>query len=1294
MIYLTFDTNIWIYSLDESWQIENNLDYLEPWIQNGEIKLLHPEIIFSEWEKHEYEQVKNRQKKLKDFFEMAEEILPSAFFEEYKDTNTQKKIIEDQLDRAKKVIFQSEKIPKYQEVIDRIIRDGINKKAPLHKKSSIADAIIVYSLIHYAKLNKGNTYYFISNNTVDFYQKTNKKSNIHDDLKQDFEDNNIKAYTTLNQLINTLKSIHQLKVDPDIQIKRKERIRNKIKEKVYNPEYENLFESDENQYIQNLDTFDFILSKTKPTNEQVIYILALVDSDDSYERDFFKRLEKQAWFYILKRKGMFSAKNNPAPVPSKGGGYIIPIWHPITYLKKISLQIKNSDSNIPPEELISIINEVCKSPVDNNHTWIDFINILSNLPNCKIPNTTLEFLPVWFTGNFDTILLSYKICEKLLPKFLPQNPTQEDILKEEIILKHLLSIKMEKLTEINTQGFDSSKYSTRIYLYALIKTIIDEKLSTKIAKHCSNEIITNIAKTIKDLQLNFPNGINPSFKVEDQSITLSVMINNENLHLSIIKESDGSRPFNQKSIAKYEYLSDNEIEEEIISFLKQYNIYEENKSNQKALLRTIYILKNGVNQPIRYDSIENLILGKKYGEKLEDELSFLFIELLNEKVKQQPEFGIELLRKISFDIFYRLPFFKRVALYIISNNWESCNTIFWELVQEDDPLGIFSNYYLEKDLYSLIHAHQLSYCEEENRIIQNIINNEPKQEFGIEIDSTTEMLWRLQWYSALRESPPFKDLYIKTSKTLGKDHTSFEDPIVHTTLVGSKSPLDLEEIIQSENKDIVELIQTFRPTDSWQEPSISGFTDAIKQAIKKDPQKFANELKVYTDTPIIYIYNITIGLQEAWKNHKDFDWESVLLFYRSYLLENKHNSKNKKLANDGWGTKPEWILGAIGDLLLEGMREDAHAFELALLPIAKEILINMVGQLKKTNEYQTSNMDPPTYYLNSTAGKTLRALLDYSLRRARNTKSEDNIPIWEQDIIELFESTLHKEIIDIFILIGVNARQFNYLNQDWTTDRISEFYNIDSLYWNAFFSSYIWGNQILTKDMYILLLPHFKRAFDEDILENKNNNTNYVKHIVSFYLRGFDNLENNGLINTFIIQAGANQILHLVEFILYNYNLINQLAYNNNNSLEELIIKLWGTIETKYDGTGDDIERDTFSRLSQLIMYVSVLNNTNTKRITSSACYITRYDHKISVIDNLIRLKDTGESFETASYVSRILESINFDSFISTLDIKKTIDLVNYLYLNEQKDAADKFCNKRAQLGDDFLNETYSKYQD
>jgi PIN domain len=376
MIYLTFDTNIWIYSLDESWTIENQLDYLEPWIENSEVRILLPKMIISEWADHEETQTKEREKKLREFFEMAEEILPSAFFAEYKEPANQRKIIQNQLQRAKNIIDKAEIIPDYPEVKTKVIENGILKKAPMHKKSSIADALIVYSLIHFAKLNPGNHYFFISKNTEDFYETKDNKKIIHNHLKSDFDSFNIKAYQTLNELTNHLRVFHGLKNDENLRQIRKDRLKNKLSERVYNPEYENVTADIDSGFIQNLSTIDFILKENKPTKEQVIFILALIDTDNNYEREFYSRITRNiVWFKILKQKGVFKPKN----VSNN-----IQFWQPLIFLYKISVKIKSGEDLELIDEIINIITSFSEFPLHDFHTWQALLNILNNLPNDSI----------------------------------------------------------------------------------------------------------------------------------------------------------------------------------------------------------------------------------------------------------------------------------------------------------------------------------------------------------------------------------------------------------------------------------------------------------------------------------------------------------------------------------------------------------------------------------------------------------------------------------------------------------------------------------------------------------------------------------------------------------------------------------------------------------------------------------------------------------------------------------------------------------------------------------------------
>ena len=49
MIYLTFDSDIWLNSLKESGEENNFIDSLEYWIENGHVKILLPENVIEEW---------------------------------------------------------------------------------------------------------------------------------------------------------------------------------------------------------------------------------------------------------------------------------------------------------------------------------------------------------------------------------------------------------------------------------------------------------------------------------------------------------------------------------------------------------------------------------------------------------------------------------------------------------------------------------------------------------------------------------------------------------------------------------------------------------------------------------------------------------------------------------------------------------------------------------------------------------------------------------------------------------------------------------------------------------------------------------------------------------------------------------------------------------------------------------------------------------------------------------------------------------------------------------------------
>jgi len=1292
MIYLTFDSNIWIYSLDESWQIENQLDYLEPWIQKGEVKLLLPKMIIAEWSKHEKEQVEEREKKLREFFGMAEEILPSAFFSEYKEPATQRKIIDDQLNRANKLILQCEIIPDYSEVKDRIVIDGITRKAPLHRKSNIADAIIVFSLIHYAERNQGHHYFFISNNTEDFYQKSNGTKEIHQDLKADFNSNNIQSFTTLNQLIFFLKTAHGLNVDENIILNRKERIRNKIKEKVYNPEYDKLIESGENSYIQNINTIEFILKETKPTKEQVIFVLALMDSDGAYERDFYKRLSKASWFEILNRKGVFKPENNPSPVQVKEG-IRIPFWEPLRYLERLSLQIKNGEKHELIDSIITIINNASKNPVDNFQTWYVFIKIIINLPNEKISIELLNLIPVWLSDDVDTMIQSSEICNKLLPKFLNDHPTFDDNAKAEIILKHLFSIEKCLVLKSKKPRRYESSYRSRFYMPELKDILIEKEYVKTIVAKSSNRIIFDLAENIRILRFDFPEGIRITFKLQETKYNIKSNIENDNLDIVISEENHHGKIIGSALFEKFAYCTDQQIRNFYISTLSEFGIqYEENEDNEFNFEMLINALTNGSYYYFPDDLISKLNDPFQHGDSVIEVFSLIFRDMLNEKVKQNSETGISLLQLFAFDNKYRLSFFRRVVLFVIGDNWHVCKQLFWEIVKDNDPMHIFSKHSFRKDLYELLNKNQALLIKKEIDVIQKIIDKGPR--LGMDNgDPKYFRYWQLGWFSALRNISPFKEKYEEFSQSENMTNENYENLGNLTYTSGSISPYNEKELLEWSNAQIVEFIHNFRPKGSSEEYTIEGFANAINLAVQNEPKKFSDEIDLYKDIPFIYAYQISEGYREAWRNKKLFNWEKVLNFFKMYISDVKFTSGELSLKYDGWGVTSDWVVGSVGNLLTEGMESDSNSIDLSLLPIVKNIIEILISSLKKIDDFGKTKMDYPTHTLNSAAGKTMKALLDYSLMRARNLIPEGNLPRWEQGIKEMLEETLRNGIIDGFILIGWHFQKFYYLDQEWIINKVKEFYIVEDKVWLAFLNGFALGNPPFNKDIYQLFFPHYERAIINDVQIKIFYNHGIIRHIVSFYFWGFEDLQTEGLLLKLINKSSHKNMLELVTFVGRQEKYLKSLNSVEAKDLELAILNLWNLLVRKYENAKGQEEQKVLIELSNLLVFFSELNEALTSLVIKSNIISEQHFRSHNLLENLIRLKERGHLEETGKFIGEILSSLKLAPYVSAVDKKHIIDLVVFLYEKGKKQTASAFCNKMAWQGHEFLIEIHNKYQ-
>jgi hypothetical protein len=994
-----------------------------------------------------------------------------------------------------------------------------------------------------------------------------------------------------------------------------------------------------------------------------------------------------AWFSFLKAEGYFNPEKNPEPIQVKEG-YQIPYWEALGYLEKLSMQISQANETELTDELLAVIKNVSDHPKDNYRTWYMFIKILSNLPNEKIPIEILNFIPVWLNGKFDTMLQTSELCDKLLPKFLNDEPSKADIKKAELILYYLFQVEKTEVQETTWDG-EGDSYRSRLYLHFLSDKFEKRNLAPKVVRYCSSNFILELGRTVKFLLLDYPKGVNTIVQDGPKEYKIKINIDKENLLVS--SKLQGSEVSNATfTLSGWENKNEKALKQELVSILKQQGVeYTPTNSIDDTFQRLNFALNTDLTSAFGFNSIRKLEDQYSNNGKVLNVFALIFRNLLDEKAKQNPEETILLLKTFCYDNKYRIPFFKRIALYVISENWSTTKSLFWELLKDNDALHFFSIYKYQKELYDLLNRNQKALESKEKIILQKIIDQGEQDEIN-EKDEKHKEYWQLRWYAALKDIEPFKENYLSLSNSLKITNEHYENLGEVRMRAGSVSPISKDDLLAKSNLEIAEYIKNFKPKNRWEDPNISGLSDILGSAVETQPEKFADEIELYEDVAYIYSYRMINAFGEAWKKQKTFDWEKILRHCLQTLKSEKFYSEELKVENDTWNATSDWVVGSIASLLTEGLQNDKNSFDISLLPLAKEIVQILVSNLKQVNDFKGTNMDYPTYSLNSTAGKSLRALFDYSLHRARNLFKYEDKGKWEPEIQSLFEGAIQKEILDSHILEGMYFEQFYFLDKDWIAEQVKKHYQIEEHEWLAFIGGFAFGNPPFNKDIYTLFYPHYERAIRNNVELKSLHNNGLVRHLAAFYFWKYETLSSGSLLLKFLTESSPTTVGDLINFIWYQKNYQKSLSELEQHEFQQMILELWIYLVDKYENSSIDEEQKNLARLSNWTVFVPELNDIYTKLILKSCKYVEKNYSTHELLENLVALKNKGNPNTAAKAIGEIISTLNFKDYMNNFDKDFIKDLVSFLFLHGQSQTAIDFSNKLASVHQQFfLREIY-----
>lgn len=1033
-------------------------------------------------------------------------------------------------------------------------------------------------------------------------------------------------------------------------------------------------------------------------------VLKLISEDKSYEDFFFKKVSDLKWFYPLQERGYFNPDKNPSPAPAdKEGYYIIPQWNVLDYLERISSQVADPKNDKYINELLEIVKSVTDYKVnggvtDNYRTWWYFTKILINIPNEKIPVDIIGLIPVWLDSRFGSSLVDADVATKLLPKFFNKDASEDDLKKGELIIDYLTNIKwitkkgVFKDTEEEPKGVTDDHW--------LKEAFFDKGIAQLIGELGSEEIIYKIANKLKAIfrrhhQINWVD-----FDGRDKTYRFYLEQKEDYLFNCIVAMYE-----KKEKGTKKELLESFQVEPEILfEFEINANGSDDFSKKLEAKLEKLDIsdnLKSYINNKSK-DIYKNVLqdysyiwLKDFYSQSKFYEIQHILLAIIAISLVEKAGTDVEGVRRIIAKFLsneYPNPAFTRLVLLVISKQWNTFKDIFWgELFNRtDEPILEIPDF--ELGISYLFKENVSEFTDEEKQKITELIDTGP-QKYLTKNPKGYTIYWKQRWYASLKDDPFFSPKYNDIKSQANFDDTLENDTDGKWIGVG-ESPFSTDQILKTSNIDIVDYLFRFKEKDKWEDRVAEALGNSLEEAVKNKPEKFAEDLDPFISTGFYYIHHIISGFEKAWENKISFDWSKVLAFIEKYIDRTEFWKNKLKVSAGFYDADNKWVVGAIGELIQEGTRNDEWTIPNDSVPLVKNILSLIASNVAK-DERDPNNF--PAHILNCGTGEAMTGLLYLILRIARLEKSAEKIK-WDENIRKIFEAALSRGLIDAYIVLGEYIANFYYIDKEWIKLQITRIEKIKDVFlWESFMSGYLTRDKI-NLEIYSLMERFYKKGLKYKFQE-KELNGRLIDHIAIAYLNGLETLEGKGLLEMVLEKWDEDQMSELISYFSSLRGSLpesNEDLSNLSSQMRNRIIEFWAQIykRLKMKGEFTKTDKNILSDLIKLMIHIPGIDEEKFQWLMLSAPYAEVGYNSPHFVEYLNNLKDKGEKIATAKKVGLIFKEA-VKSYKPDFDQGDIRSIIEFLYQTEDQEVkrlANEICNEYAKANIEIVSDIYSKY--
>lgn len=549
---------------------------------------------------------------------------------------------------------------------------------------------------------------------------------------------------------------------------------------------------------------------------------------------------------------------------------------------------------------------------------------------------------------------------------------------------------------------------------------------------------------------------------------------------------------------------------------------------------------------------------------------------------------------------------------------------------------------------------------------------------------------RREWLSALMETGNEK--VIAANRKYEKINSEpIENPGYNRHIeiwAGSTSPLTVEQLSSLSNIQIAQYITNFKQTEVFRksDPTERGLAQTLEKSVAASPQKFVDNLLPFVHVSSFYQSSLLHGFLKACRDKKSFDWSALLRFIRQILsLEHFWSAQYKA----GFNYR-NWILSTTADVIREGTRDDEHAFDVDLMPIAEEILMILV---EKAEPSMFTPTDSTLNVLSSNRGKVFSAMINYALRFARANEDKLDNCRWPQSIKAVFTKRLGENVetsLEFSYILGLYLSYLSYLDKEWVVENIDRIFPLhEEEHWQVAFSGYLIHTGV-HKELYSLFKTngYYQKALRTDFADVEVLDR-LVKHVCTGWIEDRETLDDKGSLIYQLIHSGNPNLL---SGIVYYFS---RRAENLSDNVKEKVKPAWRALFEVLSKQSE--EKEYQAVLSPLSMWLGLIDKIDEEVlvwIKASIKYIDKVpgdgfslSHVIEALQRhvLITPEKVGKI-----YLEIPTREMWFLGQTKNIEVEETVRII---YKKGYKNIADKICNRFGKAGVNFLKSVYEEFK-